>query len=49
MYYTVRKEWSTNIIKILILLFMTWILVLLLFFEDVLEYVCKKQFFISNI
>ena len=44
-----RREWSTNIIKTLMLLFMVWILVLLLFFENTLEYRCKKEFFISNI
>ena len=44
-----RREWSTNIIKVLMLLLMTWILVLLLFFENALEYKCKKEFFISNI
>ena len=44
-----RREWSTNIIKALMLLFMVWILVLLLFFENTLEYRCKKEFFISNI
>ena len=36
-----RREWSTNIIKVLMLLLMTWILVLLLFFENALEYKCK--------
>lgn len=44
-----RREWSIDIIKALMLLFMTWILVLLLFFENALEYKCKKEFFISNI
>lgn len=44
-----KREWSTNIIKVLMVLFMTWILVLLLFFENTLEYMCKKEFFVSNI
>lgn len=44
-----RREWSANIIKALMFIFMTWILVLLLFFENTLEYSCKKDFFISNI
>ena len=44
-----KREWSANIIKSLMFIFMTWILVLLLFFENALEYECKKEFFISNI
>ena len=44
-----RRGWITNLIKVLMLLFLTWILVLLLFFENTLQYMCKKEFFLSNI
>lgn len=43
------KKSIINVIKVLMLLIMVWILLLLVFFENVLEYACEKQFLVSNI